>query len=84
MEFILIGGAGFILGNWFTSWAWKRHISGPVFEREVRKQLQTAFEAGMQVAADITTMSGHEELAGLIRKSTTEIATEVTNDNRRR
>lgn len=83
MEFIFIGWSGFMLGHWFTSWAWKRHISGPVFEREVRKQLQSAFEAGMCVAADITTMSGHEELAGLIRKSSAEIATEVTNDNRR-
>lgn len=82
MELIFVGGAGFVLGHWFTSWLWQRHIKSPVFEREVRRQLQIAFEAGMQVAADITTMSGHEELAGLIRKSTVEISAQATNDNR--
>lgn len=73
-----------MLGHWFTSWLWKRHIKGPAFEAEVRRQLQTAFEAGMSVAADITTMSGHEELAGLIRKSTIAISEEVTHDASRR
>jgi hypothetical protein len=78
LKFIVIGGAGFVLGHLLTSWVWRRHIKGPLFEREVRKQLQISFEAGMQVAADITTMSGHEELAGLIRRSAAEIKAEVS------
>lgn len=68
MEFILVGGASFVLGHWFTVWIHRRYLSGPVFEAEVRKQLRTAFEAGMAVAADHVTMSGQEALAGEIRQ----------------
>ena len=84
MEFIVIGGAGFMLGHWITRRAFVRHLDGEVFKAEVRKQLQAAFDAGMMLAADITTLSGHEELAGTIRRSSQEISSEFTDAGARR
>jgi hypothetical protein len=68
LEFIFIGGVGFMLGHWLTVRSFNRHLDSPAFETEVRKQLRVAFEAGMAVAADMTTMAGQEELAGQIRR----------------
>lgn len=45
----------------------------------IEMQLQIAFRAGFMTAADMVTMSGHEELAGKLRRTADEARAD--NDN---
>ncbi len=80
LDIILVGGAGFLLGQAIARRAFHRHVDGPIFRNEVRRQLDVAFRAGVMTAADMTTMMGQEEVAGRLRMVAHEM--QQSNENR--
>lgn len=83
LELLVVGGGGALIGHLWTKRMFHRHLDGPIFQREVRKQLDIAFRSGMLVVADILTMEGQEEAAGKIRMAAREleVAVEPANNN---